>query len=265
MCYRIETIIYDDPLFQNVDATYILHLESDGTRYTHIKQQLELYHPTKIVHVVFNKGFRHCHKPHVHNTTEDIIDTFMYIMKESQKYNTILLLEDDFIFNPNIHRHTKNVDEFTTMHTNFIYRLGCIPAIQLPYNLYTYVGIGCGSHAVLLSKSIRKKIMNQSYPTIDWDLYLNKLSANYIYYTPLCYQLFPATENQKNWGVGNVLLIACSQLQIRLFNALNLHVQPEPGYTIMYVFSKIVPLVTLYFLYKTLFIFKNNNSYHKSN
>jgi hypothetical protein len=164
----------------------------------------------------------------------------MYIIKDAIKYNTILVLEDDFMFSPHIHSHTKNIDTFVSTHTHFIYRLGCIPFIQVPYNMYTYVGITIGTHAVLLSKSMRQQIIR---PTIDWDIFLNGLYPNHIYHKPLCYQLFSHTENQNNWGIDHVLFSYVSKVTIKLFNLLQLDQQCEPGYTMMYTISKIIPYI----------------------
>jgi len=248
MCYYLETIEYDDPLFKEVDATYIIHLEKDISRYEDIKQQLSLYHPTKIVHILFNKGFKTCDKPQVNNTVEDLMDACSYIMEDAKKYNTILLLEDDFMFDSQVKEHTQNIDSFVSTHHHFIYRLGCIPQLILPYNGYTYVGLSGGTHAVLLSQSVRNKISFSK--NRDWDIYLNFLSINYIYYTPLCYQLFPETENQKNWGYGNSVLLI--NIYLGLLHLLKLHKQIHPGYSIMYAYAKIIPFILLYILYRIL-------------
>lgn len=243
MCYYMETIYYDDPLFREVDATYIIHLESDTKRYADIREQLNLYHPTRTVHIVYNKGFKRCDKPNVSNTVEDLVDVCVYVMNDAQKYKTILLLEDDFMFNPRIREHTKNIDEFVSTHSQFIYRLGCLPSIQVPYNRYTYVGLSLGTHAVLFSKSIREKLMRP--PRMDWDLYLNYASPNFMYYMPLCYQLFPQTENQKNWGKDGAVSAMVAPIVIWFMKTVRLDQQVSPGYPLMYAASKLAPIVVL--------------------
>ena len=50
---------------------------------------------------------------------------------------------------------------------------------------------------------IRNKILNDKKRITDWDIYINFFSINYIYYTPICYQLFSNTENRNNWGIDN--------------------------------------------------------------
>jgi GR25 family glycosyltransferase involved in LPS biosynthesis len=171
----------------------------------------------------------------------------MYVMNDAKKYNTILVLEDDFMFNPQI--DTGNIDTFVSTHTKFIYRLGCIPYVQVPYNGYTYVAISAGTHAVLLSHSVRQYILHHP-PEMDWDMYLNTCMPNFIYYRPLCYQLFPTTENQKNWGNGNKMFTYVAKMQIGLFQLLRLDKQVDPGYTIMYIVSKCIPWILIYICFK---------------
>jgi hypothetical protein len=248
MCYHMETFHYDDPLFREVDATYIIHLESDTKRYEHIRKQLELYHPTKTVHIVFNKGFKTGLKPHVHDSVADLVDVCTYVMKDAQQYKTILLLEDDFMFNPLIGEHTKNVDAFVATHTHFAYRLGCVPFVQVPYDKNTWVGLSTGTHAVVLSRSVRHHLMD--HPSMDRDIYLNFMTPNFIYYTPLCYQLFPQTENQKKWGNDHVVVAYMAKVLILLFQFLQLDKQVDPGYSIMYAVSKLVPLLVVVVIWR---------------
>ena len=70
MCYYTKTHYYTDPLFKEVDATYIIHLEGNEERYKNIENQLLLHHPTKIVHILFNKGYKNGNKPNVKNSIE---------------------------------------------------------------------------------------------------------------------------------------------------------------------------------------------------
>ena len=106
MCYYIKTLYFNDPLFKETDATYILHLEGNG-RYQNIEEQLKQYHPTKIVHILFNKGYKKCEKSGINTPPVDLVDAYKYAMNHASKYNTILILEDDFIFNKDIKQHTK--------------------------------------------------------------------------------------------------------------------------------------------------------------
>ena len=62
-CYTFKKIqfkkgIYDD----SIDATYIITMEDSIDRHKNINEQLKNIHPTKIVYIVFNKGFKKCEK-----------------------------------------------------------------------------------------------------------------------------------------------------------------------------------------------------------
>ena len=61
-CYHFKKLTYTNGLLDDaVDATYIIHLEGNG-RYEDILKQLHLNQPTKIVYIVFNKGYTKCQK-----------------------------------------------------------------------------------------------------------------------------------------------------------------------------------------------------------
>jgi hypothetical protein len=99
--YRFKKKIFNDGFLNNsVDATYIIHLENNG-RYNHIQEQLSEYHPTNIVYILFNKGYKKSKKKYfINKTCLDLIDACLKIFKHAEihNYNNILILEDDFIF-----------------------------------------------------------------------------------------------------------------------------------------------------------------------
>jgi hypothetical protein len=121
----------------------------------------------------------------------------------------VLILEDDFIFNDKIaeietRKKIENTLE-TIQHNRFSFRLGCVPFLLFPRTAYTYASLfACGAHCVIYNeKCIDYTLSNREYIT-DWDLYCNIHTKQYIYKEPLCYQLFPETENQKTWGDGKI-------------------------------------------------------------
>ena len=88
----------------------------------------------------------------------------------------------------------------------------------------------------------------------DWDLHTNFNYIRYIYEKPLCYQLFPETENQKHWenDIG-------VKVQKYTINKLKLDVHVEPGYSIAYTVSKVVYglcVILLVWLFITFFDIK---------
>jgi len=177
----------------------------------------------------------------------------LYIMNHAKKYNTILILEDDFVFNKEIKDHTKNIESFVNNNKHFVYRIGCIPCLQIPYNTYTYMGLSGGTHCTLYSKSIRNKILKNKNTINDWDVYINLLTANYIYYKPLCYQLFNQTENRNNWGNFNTVVYYLSQyILVGIVKLFGIDKNVEPGYSIIYTISKTIPLIILLLFLKNI-------------
>jgi hypothetical protein len=71
----------------------------------------------------------------------------------------------------------------------------------------------------------------------DWDL-INL--SGYMYFEPLCYQLFPETENRKHWGQDNETFTEGAKILVFLFVLLGIDVNAEPGYSYFYLFSKTI-------------------------
>jgi hypothetical protein len=257
-CYSLEEINFDDEILTSVDATYIIHLVGNG-RYDDIKNQLDEYHPTKTVFILHNKGYKKCPKPEVDIPPKDLIDSYLVIFKDAKQknYNNILVLEDDFIFNEKIKEtyHRNNVNNFLTSHENenFIYYLGCVVYMFLiPYDWYHYIPtLHGGTHALIYSKKARDYFLSYSLSEIyDWDAFcINNYKSNkYLYYYPLCYQIFPETENSKFWGNNSIIdKIGVYIAKFISNKMLGLNKYPEPGYTILYSLSKILT-VLLFFL-----------------
>ena len=257
-CYTFKKIIYENVLLNNVDATYIIHLKDNG-RIEHIKQQLKEYHPTKIVYIVFNEGFKKCEKSEfIKTTSQDLVDVNVHILKHSKSmnYNNILILEDDFIFSEKIKDkfHQNNIFDFLNKNSNkpFIYLLGCAPQILIPYDYYNYRPIASiGLHAVIYNAQMRDIILscNQEDITDLEDLLYTFFKYRYTYYTPLCYQLFPDTENSKGWGQHNNFIMynisKCTHLYLKF---LNMDTKQEPGYSILYTSSKLLFFCVILFL-----------------
>ena len=243
-CYNYKEIIFEKGfLDDSVDATYILHLEGNG-RLSNIYEQLHTFHPSKRVILVFNKGFKKCKKNlYKKLSTYDLVDAFFNVFKhaEERKYKNILVLEDDFIFHPKIldSKNTKAIAEFMNERNgkreSFIYSLGCLPALQLPVNYYNrQVLARMGTHACIYTQECRRQILNTDQTTIyDWDVYTNLSFTNYMFYEPVCYQLFPDTENKKNW----VYIYLFTEIFNGFLNYLELDRKVEPGYSFFYWFS----------------------------
>lgn len=265
-CYNFKKITYTNGLLDDaVDATYIIHLEGNG-RYESILKQLELYQPTKIVYIVFNKGYKNCNKDeNIVLPAHDLVDAFLQIFKHannpSQNYNNILILEDDFIFSEKIKvvSTRSNICTFLNTHKNdnFQYLLGCLPLMQFPStsdckNYRTVASIG--THACIYSKTNRTQLLEIEQTKItDWDLYNCFNTQRYTYYEPICYQLFPDTENSNNWHKDNIFHVF-AKLTKKVMEFFKLDIQVEPGYSFFYIFSKIVFFLLLFIVLFIVFL-----------
>jgi hypothetical protein len=258
-CYSFKEYLFNEPIFKNIDATYIIHLENNG-RLSSIENQLSSFHPTQKVYILFNKGYKNCKKKDFINTTgKDLVDAFFTIFKDSRKkgYNNILILEDDFQFNNKISeekKHAINIDIFLQENNNnkFVYYLGILPWIQ--YDLfYTNPNIilGLGTHACIYSKKCIDYFLDKvNQPDIkDWDFILNfsNIKRNK-YYMPLCYQTFPETENSANWHQGSQIFLFVTFFVKSVNKLLGLDVVVEPGYTIMEYVSRILFWIILFLI-----------------
>jgi hypothetical protein len=205
MCYRFELLEFDDCLFKELDATYILHLEGNG-RIDHIYEQLKTYHPTKKVYIVYNKGYKNCSKKMFLQTVgNDIVHANITAFEHAEQYKHVLVLEDDFMFSTEVEKHATKVDDFLKQDTLFVYQLGSNPLFAVPVSMYHYRVLGSLGHANIYSSLSRKKLLedyNNDKMNYDFgalDNYTYKVLPIYMYHKPLCYQLFPMTDSRKSW------------------------------------------------------------------
>lgn len=254
-CYEFKELNYNKGFYDDIlDATYIIHLRNNG-RLSKIYEQLVKYQPTKIIYIVFNDGFKKCKKSSfIKNPPNDLVDANLQILKHSKKmnYNNILILEDDFIFNPLIKEdnHINNIKSFIVNNTHkpVYYLLGCEPILQTPYSYYHYRPIlSGGTHSVIYNTKMIDIILSTSQEQLkDWDDLGIWFFDRYTYYIPLCYQLFPKTENSQFWGADdNFFIKNIKQSGFTILHLLNMDVSPEPGFTILYIFSKILCIILL--------------------
>lgn len=250
-CYRFESVNGSDPLFHNVDATYVIHLENNG-RLDKIKTELRQHYPSQNTSILYNKGYKKCEKQLPEKETRfDLMHANLHIFEDARKkqYKNILILEDDFFFRDNIRDYNGEVDEFLKTHesTEFVYYLGNMPLVMFPYSGNHFRSIvGMGSHGVIYSESYRNELSKIPMDVInDWDVYQMgfRNHRRFMYGKPLCYQLFPETENSQKWGEGNIILRFLGWLVFRLFQLLRLNVQTDPGYPLFYFLGKYLVLI----------------------
>ena len=258
-----------------VDATYIIHLIDNG-RKENILKQLKRVIPTKTIYIIENPGFKKCKKMLKEQKSQfDLVDAFLnafYHAKEND-YNNILILEDDFIWNDKLNDEKvgNSICNFINEKndTNFIYALGCMPLIKINMgNEHQRCLFPATSHAIIYGKKFREKMLvskeRSSISPIfelfthwDYQIYHTEKTNYFCYRSPLCYQIFPQTENQRNWpALGGITFIL-----IGIIRLIKLDKQHSPGFEIMYVIGDVtfytLLLIVIYFIYRlTKFISK---------
>jgi len=250
-CYTFKRLEVETGLLDSsVDATYVITLEGNG-RYERVVEQLKKYHPTRVVFIMTNRGYKRCNKNLEKDLPRyDLTDAFINVFRhaKTESYKNILVLEDDFIFSDRIldPKVGTIVNDFVSARTDtdFIYLLGCLPFIQIPYDRYHNIAIRSGgTHAVIYSQLYRERLL-YDYDTItidDWDMHNNFILQRFTYYEPLVYQIFPMTDNRKQWGIPQIALYI-ADLVLRFFK---LDVQVEPGHSIFYAGSKALSYILL--------------------
>jgi hypothetical protein len=251
-CYNFDLVQIDEGyLDDSVDATYIIHLEGNKERLQNIHTQLHKYPLTKLNYILLNKGYKKCNKELPHKLPAvDLIDSFLTIFKDAKEknYNNILILEDDFFYDECI-KDKKIQDEINVFlndnkNKKIIYHLGCIPFLQIPsLTPHNRILISIGMHSCIYTRPLRETILNHdiysyfsSIMSPDWDIYCNFCTTRYMYYKPLCYQLFPNTQNSKQWAKNFFNFGAIIKY---LLNGLYLNKQIYPGYNYCYLVSNL--------------------------
>ena len=270
-CYNIKKYTYKNGFLDySVDATYIIHLKNNG-RIEHIQEQLKKYQPTKDIYIVYNEGFKKCNKKLIEQISyQDLTDAFLQCFKHANEknYNNILILEDDFIFSPDIKQidNLESINKFLNEKKNeeFIYYLGCNPILIIPfsYDLKHYKSHkSLSMHSIVYSKKARTATLNLNLK--HWDVIVeNGIQNKYLYYIPICYQTYPDTENKASWSEKDNIVIG--YLKNKIITTLQLDKTPEPGFSILYFIAKvIIPLIILFAIlfvaFLIFYLIKKNN------
>ena len=252
-CYKYKEYKYNNGFLDDlVDATYIITMIDSHDRHKNINKQLEEYIPTKKIYILYNYGYKKCNKILKKNTTTfDIIDANRQILHHSIKhnFNNILILEDDFIFDSKI-KDNKIITEIKNFfelnnHKNICFNLGGVPLLFQPNidinnNIFKSYYM-FAAHANIYNKNIQhfliKKINDlQNYNNIKhWDHLITQFNNIYFYKNPLCYQLFPETENQKVWAPKtNIHSCICNFILMNSIKLFNIDKKIQPGYSNIY-------------------------------
>jgi hypothetical protein len=245
-----------------VDCTYVIHLEGNG-RLEHIHAEINRIPTTKKVFVVKNKGYKKCEKKLIDQAPyQDLTDAFLQCLKhaKSKRYQNVLILEDDFILDDKLKdpKHVANIERFIRGNQDkaFVYFIGVLPIVAYPTaDITTYRTLkSLTMHSVIYSEKAIQQYDTLALEYKHWDVIVDKsIRYKYMYYTPLCYQTFPQTENRKSWGEkdGTTLIKTIKDGYIRAFG---MDESPKMGFVFLYILSNIVFFVgvflVVFLLYK---------------
>ena len=274
--YELEYIYNKNYMFENIDVTYIITLIG-SKRIKNVKKQLKKYNLTKNIIIVYNYGYKKTKKKlyldnnvkEVNHPALDLVHANYYIFKHSikNKFNNILVLEDDFIISNKIYKAIKHIDNEIESYKNkeLVLKLGCIPYYSVKKNKkFNYILASSGTHAMIYNKKCINNIYNNKTlkNDIDCDLTSNYFNNIITFNKPLIYQTFPETENQKNWGTSNDNIIVnyvnsfFAQYVIKnIFIYHNLHIKEEPGTTHFYIYGNYYTLIFLFLIFLIIYYF----------
>jgi len=211
-CYNYVTINEtDNPVIPSSDVTIILMMEG-STRFKNDPFILSL---SKKTIIQYNKGYRNCVKDEeISSTTSDITHSYYTAFYYLREYNNVIILEED------AEMYSKDLDDYALVN-NFIenedfnvFTFGSSATFKkykpdmYDGDIYSLIG-----YTFTQAQMFTKKCRQDLYKTIgekrfsgDIDVdYISKLHKIYSYKNPLIVQLFPATENQVNWGGTTVI------------------------------------------------------------
>ena len=120
------------------------------------------------------------------------------------------------------------------------------------------------AHCIIYTKKIQIDILKKNRNNIiHWDYFLTTNYTNYFYRYPLCYQIFPKTDNQKEW-FKNDPLKKFNEIKLDLvLNILKLNKKPEPGFTIMYtllfIFNNLILIFLIFLIFMIIYYINIKN------
>ena len=245
----------ENPIFKNVDATYILTLDKSN-RINNIEEYI--YKLSKKTFVQVNKGFRECRKKNVDTTCKDILHACKNIFYHARQFKNILVLEDDAVFiESKPESDLKCIDNFIGKREFNVYSLGSL-GFTLPETLLhqRFIGFIGFAQAMIYSKCIREELLKVDIKEINHidANFLSKKKLKFTYYKPLIVQYFENTENMNEWGISlkkNMLEKISTRLFITLIQKVLKLENSLYGWYIFYIINSTPFLSLLYLIYLT--------------
>ncbi len=199
--YNIQCVATcNEPLLKNVDATYILTLESS-------KRVIDknITNLSKVTYVQTNQGFRKCPKPGVDSSSRDIVHAVQNVCINTRHLSNVLVLEDDAEMMPTCtkRRSFSQVDSFLSRHSGIVFSLGSFGfVIPASCTIRKFVGFMGFAQAVIYSQAVRNELENVNVEEVKHiDAHFLSRHPCYTHALPLVVQKFPNTDNMKEWSI----------------------------------------------------------------
>lgn len=222
-CYSYEEILLDP--YRDVeiltDVAIVLLMENPSDYVKTNLEQIKKRVPTKRLILQYNKGFLRCNKSHLieQKSNYDICDASVVALKYAfnhLKLINVLLLEDDAYFLKNIHFDIRIIREFIKTNDFNVYNLGPLFYVINPFSIIfqskhipTWTNTAC--HACIYHRNFLKSF--EYFKCVEFDTYIQNVSLTYMYYNPICLQLFRSNSSNINtWSWFVRLLLKISQI-----------------------------------------------------
>jgi hypothetical protein len=205
-CYTQVEYKLDGPgLFEDcLDAAYLLTM-SNSTR--DWLTEYQKHRPYSSLVVQYNQGFKNCHKPQLfeQRSDSDLADSLGQIFRTALARNQtrILVLEDDFIFDHYDAKDIQNISTFIQSRNMDMYHLGTYsligvpgPHIRILQAYHTHGMIYCSPRYMT---EYLEALMARTTRIVTDHFYNSCRYVKYHYKKPICFQLFPVTENSFVW------------------------------------------------------------------
>jgi len=253
-CYRYKVINRTKtPILKNVDVLLVLTME-DNYRFNEDPFLLKLAKKTIIQ---YNKGFKKGGKPEsIKSSCHDIVHANYTAFNYLKKYNNVIILEDDALVINNDIKFYNEIDSFIKDEKFDCFSF-CSLGLFSKYNNNFFklrknkICTFGAAQAIIYSREARtmliKKIIDNDFGNGHMDgYYINSLDNIFTYKYPLIAQIFPATENRKEWvffdGSFPVYIL------ILILKILKLDTSPYSWNIVYFVYRNIFLLLVLILL-----------------
>lgn len=230
----------------SVDAAIVLTMPSARRRQEALGAQLPVLRDLgRRLYVQCNRGYRECAKAHVQTAAADLLHATMqaFRMARDMGFDNVATVEDDVRFDVRDPiKHLRRVDAFLrSREGNFgTYNLGCFADLLLPTGQPHHrriVGFRGCAQCVVWSRQAREEVLatvdlsrlpRNLVPHLDNPKLIRPVGRRaYTYYKPLATQVFPTTENSRNWCFGSACMRGDAGAPKRLRHRLHARVVSE--------------------------------------